>query len=596
MEMKAEINSNTKDGSDQLRNYILMKQEVVVAVRSLKQFAEMRGDSDMTNQCQSLLVKLAEDRFNLAVVGQFKRGKSSLMNAVIGRNLLPTGLLPLTSAVTALCYGSQEQVFLKRKGWSFEQEIRIEELAEYVTEQGNPGNQKAVLEARIELPLLFLRRGLYFIDTPGVGSAQQENTATTYAFLPEADAVIFVTSVEAPLSAAEETFLRDIRRYVRKLFIVVNKIDLITVEEREQVLAYIRVGIERALGTTIVRLYPLSARQALAIKLNGNSDGVLQSGLEDFEATLMTFLAEDKSRSFLLSVLDRAMRLLGDETPFAQDSAGLAQYRRQKVGLESLSQSLMAGESPPAAGPTAAGGDSHILEHAAATDRVAQMDTARLLRTKTCPVCAAQSAALFDFFVHWQGTLIRDQQAQREFAETRGFCPLHTWQFQHIAAPLGISEGYAPLIDTATVELRQVLKRSPIDAAKSIGALLPSVKSCAACRVLHDAEAAALAKLFLQVVTPEGHELYAHSQGLCLPHLRAALMASPPEPVVEFFLREQIRRLEEISEDMRGFVLKRDALRRGLLNRNEENAWRYALVHLVGEQSVSAPWTGSDEF
>ena len=92
-----------------LRRYRVSQQEISDAIRATKQFLEAQGDESRVGQCQAFLVKLAEDRFNLAVVGQFKRGKSSLMNAVIGRDLLPTGLLPLTSAITTLCYGPQER-------------------------------------------------------------------------------------------------------------------------------------------------------------------------------------------------------------------------------------------------------------------------------------------------------------------------------------------------------------------------------------------------------------------------------------------------------------------------------------------------------
>jgi hypothetical protein len=154
------------------------------------------------------------------VVGQFKRGKCTLMNAVLERDLLPTGLLPLTSAITTLCYGPTEHVVLRRKGWSWEQEAPLAQLPDSITERGNPGNEKGLLEARVELPLPFLRRGLHFIDTPGIGSARHENTAITFAFLPQMAAVIFVTSVEAPLSEAEEGFLLDIRGQVRHLFVI----------------------------------------------------------------------------------------------------------------------------------------------------------------------------------------------------------------------------------------------------------------------------------------------------------------------------------------------------------------------------------------
>ena len=101
-----------------LRRYILAKQEVAAALQSGRQSAEAQGRRETEDSYRELQVRLAEDRFNLAVVGQFKRGKSSLMNAVIGRDLLPTGLLPLTSAITTLCYGPQAHARLRRKGWA----------------------------------------------------------------------------------------------------------------------------------------------------------------------------------------------------------------------------------------------------------------------------------------------------------------------------------------------------------------------------------------------------------------------------------------------------------------------------------------------
>ena len=199
------------DATPDLRAYVLAKQEVTELVRLTVQALPVDAPTEAASPHHDLLVRLAEDRFNLAVVGQFKRGKSTLMNAIIGRDLLPTGVLPLTSAISALCYGPRERALLRRQGWAREQEIGLGELADYVTERGNPGNEKGLIEARVELPSRFLRRGLYFVDTPGVGSGRHENTETTRAFLPQADAVIFVTSVEAPLSEAEELFLVDIR-------------------------------------------------------------------------------------------------------------------------------------------------------------------------------------------------------------------------------------------------------------------------------------------------------------------------------------------------------------------------------------------------
>ncbi len=558
--------------TDQLRDYILAKQEVAASVRAVGQFFTARGEAERAEQTQTLLVKLAEDRFNLAVVGQFKRGKSSLMNAIIGRDLLPTGLLPLTSAITTLCYGPTERVLLTRKGWTFEQEIALNELADYVTERGNPGNEKGLVEARVELPVPFLRRGLHFIDTPGVGSARQENTATTYAFLPETDAVIFVTSVEAPLSETEQEFLRDIRAHVRKLFVVVNKIDLLAPEEREPLLTYVRVGIEQTLGTDDLRLFPLSARQGLAAKLSAEGDGT--SGLPEFEDALTAFVAAEKERTFLVAILDRARRLVDDESDGSE----------QRAQIESLREALLAGASLTREPQTA---DARIIEQAVAANRSDLKAHPRsALRSGTCPICAAQSQALFDFFAQWQYTLSQDAAARRAFAAARGFCPVHTWQFAQIASPKGISEGYAPLIDAATDELRAALEQSREQVVEHVAALLPKVETCAACRVLRESEQEHIRQLLVQLAAADKQKMYARTPGLCLPHLRAALTLAAAEPAAEFLLHEQWQRLEEISEDMQSYTLKRDALRRGLSNDQEENAWRRALVQLVGERNT----------
>jgi len=584
----------TDDETAQLRAYTHAKQQVSAAVRSLKRVLDAGHDAERGEQARALLARLAEDRFNLAVVGQFKRGKSSLMNAVIGRDLLPTGLLPLTSAITTLCYGPEERVVLRRKGWAIEQHIALDELADYITERGNPGNEKQLIEARVELPAPFLRRGLHFIDTPGVGSARQENTATTYDFLPEADAVIFVTSVEGPLTETEQGFLRDIRAHVRKLFIIVNKIDLLSLAEREDVLAYIRAGINTTLGTSDLRLYPVSARQALEAKLAGDGDRLQQSGLVDMEEALTTFLAREQGRTFLVAVLDRALSLLAESHGEHRESAGGDQklpgpdttLDRLRGTMESLRAGLLTNAelAPQTVQPTPASTDARVIERAIAASRSSQPRAH--LRSGTCPICSAQAQAIFDFFAQWQYLLGRSESAQRAFLAARGFCAIHTWQFQQIAEPQGICEGYAPQIEAAVADLRRLLEATPEQAAMQVEALLPRTDTCAACRVLRETETRQVQALLVQLAAPQGRRRYSGSEGLCLPHVYAALATCSGAEVAQFLLQEQVRHLEEIAEDMRGYTLKRDALRRGLLNTQEEQAWRRALVQLVEERNV----------
>lgn len=588
------------DETDQLRHYVLAKQQVAAAIRRLKQWLDAHHDAERAEQAQALLIRLAEDRFNLVVVGQFKRGKSSLMNAVIGRDLLPTGLLPLTSAITTLCYGPQERVVLRRKGWAVEPEITLDALADYITERGNPGNEKGLIEARVELPIAFLRRGLHFIDTPGVGSSQPANTATTYAFLPQADAVVFVTSVEAPLSATERTFLQDIRAHVRKLFIIVNKIDLLSAAERRDVLEYIRAQLNTLLGTTNLPLYPVSARQALEAKRSGDQTQLQQSGLVEMETALTSFLAREQGRTFLARILDRGLTLLAERADDGSRAPGdtlIPERLDQTVDdlrqtMETLRSALLESMDIPqvVAGNGSVADAAAPLEQAVAASQAERPRNAP--RGGTCPICTAQSQALFDFFARWQYALASSTAAQQAFIASHGFCPAHTWQFQPIASPQGISDGYAPLIEAVAAQVRQLLDRSPEEAAQQVTKLLGRPASCAACRVLRETETAQVRQLLTRIATRDGRAAYTSAEGLCLPHLRTALASAGDRELARFLLQEQLRRLEEIAEDMRSYTLKRDAFRRGLLNTLEKTAWRRALVQMAGEQTVGASGAG----
>ena len=292
-----------------LKQYMTAKQTIAYEIRVLSELLKKFPGKRKVEECRQLMVKLAEDRFLLAVVGQFKRGKSSLMNAIIGQDLLPTGVLPLTSAITVLKHGPQKRLTVLRQGSLYPEKAPISNLADYVTEKGNPENVKKVISAFLELPVPFLRRGLEFVDTPGIGSAIEANTATTYDFLPSSDAVVFVTSVDTPLTRTETDFLKTIRKYVRKVFFVVNKIDLVADSQRSEILEFISGRLNQQVEAEEVRIYPVSSKLALESKLAGNEEGFEKSGVKALQESLSGFLSKEKSNILLISVLDKALRI-----------------------------------------------------------------------------------------------------------------------------------------------------------------------------------------------------------------------------------------------------------------------------------------------
>ena len=107
-----------------LRAYLRSKEAVAQCLRRLQEIVD-HGAPWAGERVHDLMTRLGEDRFQLVVVGQFKRGKSSLMNAIMGQRLLPTGTIPVTSAITSLRYGSTLRAVIKRAEQAVDRQVPI---------------------------------------------------------------------------------------------------------------------------------------------------------------------------------------------------------------------------------------------------------------------------------------------------------------------------------------------------------------------------------------------------------------------------------------------------------------------------------------
>jgi small GTP-binding protein len=210
--------------------------------------------------------RVAEDRFNLVVLGEFKRGKSTLINALLDRDVLPTGVVPLTSVVTAIGAGDRDRLII-RFADGREQERPIDELADYVTEERNPGNDRGVELARLELDHELLSAGLELVDTPGIGSIHSHNTDVAREFLPRVDAALCVLDAGQPLSEAERELFAEVAGRVPRLLMVVNKIDHLDLGDREVAVQFVRSALRDVLGDACIELFALSARTCQGLVL-----------------------------------------------------------------------------------------------------------------------------------------------------------------------------------------------------------------------------------------------------------------------------------------------------------------------------------------
>ena len=155
------------------------------------------GAPDLTKPLSGLL-NSNDKTIYVAVLGQFKSGKSSLVNSIIGENLLPVGVVPVTAIVTRLRFGVQPKLIIQYLDGK-ETSATIDELPQYVTEKLNPENLKQVAQAIVEHPALEPFKNISLVDTPGLGSLYRHNSETTQQWLPFTGVAIISVSAERPL-------------------------------------------------------------------------------------------------------------------------------------------------------------------------------------------------------------------------------------------------------------------------------------------------------------------------------------------------------------------------------------------------------------
>ncbi len=317
-----------------LTSFSAARQQVTSALDVLVRLASECGVKQAQLVASDALHRLSENRFNLVVFGEFKRGKSTFLNSLLGRDVLPTAVIPLTSIVTIVQHGQQEHAvvrFLRGE----EVTVPLEQIEDYITETANPENRKGVARVEVFLPAPLLRDGVRLVDTPGVGSVYEHNTQVAQEFLPHADAAVFLVAADPPISKTEREFLRLVRDYAVKLFVVQNKIDNLTDEELNQSLQFTRSVIAQELGGDSVRIYPLSARQALIAKLRGDEKRLEESGLPEFERDLDDFLTRERGNVSLLSAINTAL-LTADAVRASID----LEMRAVQMPLEELERRL----------------------------------------------------------------------------------------------------------------------------------------------------------------------------------------------------------------------------------------------------------------
>jgi len=289
------------------------------AIQAAAEMAKALGRADLEQRLAIAVARIRRPATVVCVVGEFKQGKSSLVNGLLGLTVCPTDDDVATSAHTFVRYGEQPAVLVHRRvdGKSVIEEVAPASLPDYVTERGNPSDMRQVDRVEIAVPAAFLAGGLVLVDMPGVGGLSTAQAASTLAFLPFADGLIFVSDATAELSAPERRFLADAITRTPTVVMALTKTDIASDWRRIGVLDR---GHLDAMGPTgvDVEIMPVAAHLRRVALANRDADLDAASGYPALAAALQRRimgpgkqLADERGRqeaSDILSLLAGAQR------------------------------------------------------------------------------------------------------------------------------------------------------------------------------------------------------------------------------------------------------------------------------------------------
>lgn len=318
-------------------SYSAYKQTVSELTESLVQLKEYCEDIGLVHTAKSIgetVEKVTGDHFEVAIVGEFKRGKSTLINALLGQEVLPADVLPATATLNRVTYSETPYVMVEYKNGSSER-VDINQLENYVTKLSYESEKKAetVKQATVYYDTDFCKNNVDIIDTPGLNDDEQM-TNVTLSILPEIDAAVFVISANSPFSQFEKEFLekRMLTSDLGRIIFAVNCFGTFSKEDEDRIVE----TVEKRIGSYVMekakivmgedskefavykrkigkpKVIGVYAKKALMAKESGDAEMLKESNFTTFENVLETMLTQERG-AITLQILANKIISSGSE-------------------------------------------------------------------------------------------------------------------------------------------------------------------------------------------------------------------------------------------------------------------------------------------
>lgn len=304
----------------------------------LENYCEELGLDATKESVRLVRERTAEDSFKVAVVGEFKRGKSTLINGLLGKEILPADPLPCSATLNRITYDVKPHAMISFKNGE-KLEIPVEELRSYVTKLTEESAQTAetIAEATVFYPLNYCKNNVDIIDTPGLND-DENMTNVTLSVIPQVDISIMAIMALSPFGQYEKDFLENklMASDVGKVIFVVTRIDLVDPEDRERIVDHIRQEITKHILVKAKKLYGeesdeykdyarklgdvkvigISPRNALRGKVRDDQALYEDSNYPEFEKELEKMLLEERGA---IQLREQLGKVLGAATEIAQN-------------------------------------------------------------------------------------------------------------------------------------------------------------------------------------------------------------------------------------------------------------------------------------
>lgn len=211
-------------------------------LRKVEEMVARHGLVEFRSTISTILDRAEDKSFEIAVFGRVSCGKSSLLNAILGTDVLPVGVTPITAVPTRIVHGAQPVVrvwFPERP----EERFEVSRLGEFVAEQQNPGNTRHVTRIVVELPAPRLRDGIAFVDTPGLGSLATGGAAETLAYLPRCDLGVVLIDAASTLCPEDLRTIEAVYEAAIPANVLLSKADLLNPDDLARVVDYVKSHI-----------------------------------------------------------------------------------------------------------------------------------------------------------------------------------------------------------------------------------------------------------------------------------------------------------------------------------------------------------------